>query len=328
VTVEWWAWAAVVAFILGLLLVDLLVFHRHAHAVTTREAATWSALWITLGLVFAGVVWATLGGVAAGEYLGGYLIEKSLSVDNIFVFALLFSYFRVPAAYQHRVLFWGVLGALVFRAIFIAGGAALIGTFHWTIYLFGGFLVFTGVKMARHGDTEVHPDRNPVLRLVRRVTPMTPDYQGQRFFVRQAGRRLATPLLAVLVVVETTDVLFAVDSIPAIFAITTDPFLIFTSNAFAILGLRALYFLLAGMIGRFVHLKLGLAAVLVFVGVKMLITDLYTVPIWASLAVIAVLIGVSIATSLPSPPDDTAGPTDPDPTAHHPPLSVPSFKER
>jgi tellurite resistance protein TerC len=296
--VETWAWAAVVAFILGLLAVDLLVFHRDAHAVTTGEAAAWSAVWITLGLAFAGLLWVTLGGVAAGEYLGGYLIEKSLSVDNIFVFALLFSYFRVPPAYQHRVLFWGVLGALLLRAVFIGAGAALIDNFHWTVYVFGAFLVVTGVKMARHGDAEVHPDRNPFLRLVRRVIPMTPDYRGQRFFVRRAGRRLATPLLAVLVVVETTDVLFAVDSIPAIFAVTTDPFLVFTSNAFAILGLRSLYFLLAGMVERFVHLKLGLAAVLVFVGAKMLATDLYTVPIWASLAVIVLLIGTSIAASL------------------------------
>jgi len=296
--VETWAWVVVVAFILGLLAVDLLVFHRDAHAVTTREAAAWSAVWITLGIAFAGVVWVTLGGVAAGEYFGGYLIEKSLSVDNIFVFALLFSYFRVPPAYQHRVLFWGVLGALLLRAVFIAAGAALIENFHWTLYLFGGFLVITGVKMARHGKTEVHPDRNPVLRLVHRLMPMTPDYQGQRFVVRWAGRRVATPLLAVLVVVETTDLLFAVDSIPAVFAVTTDPFLVFTSNAFAILGLRALYFLLAGMVERFVHLRLGLAAVLVFVGAKMLVTDLYKVPIWGSLAVIALLIGTSIATSL------------------------------
>jgi tellurite resistance protein TerC len=293
-----WAWAAVVAFILGLLALDLLVFHRDAHAVTTREAAAWSAVWITVGVAFAGVVWATLGGVAAGEYLGGYLIEKSLSVDNIFLFALLFSYFRLPSAYQHRVLFWGVLGALMLRAIFIAAGAALMDNFHWTGYLFGAFLVVTGVKMARHGNAEIHPDRNPFLRLVRRVIPMTPDYRGQRFFVRRAGRRLATPLLAVLVVVETTDVLFAVDSIPAIFAVTTDPFLVFTSNAFAILGLRALYFLLAGIVERFVHLKLGLAAVLVFVGAKMLATDIYTIPIWTSLVVITLLIGTSMAASL------------------------------
>jgi len=296
--VETWAWAAVVAFILGLLAVDLLVFHRDAHAVTTREAAAWSAVWITLGLAFAGLVWVTLGGVAAGEYFGGYLIEKSLSVDNIFVFALLFSYFRVPPAYQHRVLFWGVLGALLLRAIFIAAGAALIDNFHWALYLFGAFLVITGVKMARHGEAEVHPDRSRVLRLVRRLIPMTPDYQDQRFFVRRAGRRLATPLLAVLVVVETTDLLFAVDSIPAIFAVTTEPFLVFTSNAFAILGLRALYFLLTGMVERFVHLKRGLAAVLVFVGVKMLVTELYQVPMWASLTVIALLIGTSIGASL------------------------------
>jgi tellurite resistance protein TerC len=296
--VEWWAWAAVVGFILGVLAFDLLVFHRDPHEVTTREAAMWSAVWIGLGLAFAGVVWLTLGRTAAGEYLGGYLIEKSLSVDNLFVFALLFSYFKVPAAFQHRVLFWGVLGALVSRALFIAGGAALIDNFHWTIFVFGGFLVVTGVKMARRGETTVHPDRNRVLRLLRRATPMTADYAGQRFFVRDAGRRVATPLLAVLVVVETTDILFAVDSIPAIFAVTTNTFLIFTSNAFAILGLRALYFLLAGMIGRFAYLRLGLAAVLVFVGVKMLISDVYKLPIWTSSAVIAALIGGSVVASM------------------------------
>jgi tellurite resistance protein TerC len=300
--VEWWAWAAVVAFIVGMLLVDLLVFHRDEHEVSTREAAAWSVVWITISLAFAGVVWATMGGTAAGEYLGGYLIEKSLSVDNIFVFALVFGFFSVPAIYQHRVLFWGVFGALVFRAIFIALGATLIETFHWTIYLFGAFLVFTGIKMARHQDVEIHPERNPILRLLRRAMPMTSDYRGKRFFVRDAGKLIATPLLAVLVVVETTDVIFAVDSIPAIFAVTDDAFLVFTSNAFAILGLRALYFLLAGMIGRFVYLKVGLAAVLVFVGAKMLLTDVVHLPIWASLLVIATLIGGSVVTSLRADP--------------------------
>jgi len=295
--VEWWVWAAVVAFVLGMLAVDL-ALHRNAHEVTVGEAAGWSAVWIIVSLAFGGFVWARLGGVAAGEYLGGYLIEKSLSVDNIFVFALLFGYFRVPLAYQHRVLFWGVLGALVLRALFIVGGAALIESFHWTIYLFGAALLFTGVRMARHGGASVHPERNTVLKLLRRVVPLTEDYEGQRFVVRRAGRRFATPLLAALIVVETTDLLFALDSIPAVFAVTTDTFLVFTSNAFAVLGLRALYFLFAHTIGRFAYLKIGLAAVLVFVGVKMILTDVYRVPIWASLTAIAALIGGSVVASL------------------------------
>jgi tellurite resistance protein TerC len=293
-----WAWAAVSALIVGVLLADLLVFHRHAHEVSMREAAWSSALWVALGVVFGGVVWAVAGGDRAGEYFAGYLIEKSLSVDNIFVFALLFSYFGVPAAYRHRLLFWGVLGALVFRGIFIAGGAALLESFGWVIYVFGGFLIFTGVKMVRHGDQEVHPERNPLLRLLRRVMPVTDEYQGTRFLVRRGGRTWATPLLAVLVAIETTDILFAVDSIPAIFAVTDEPFLVFTSNAFAILGLRALYFLLAGMIDRFVYLKYGLAAILVFVGVKMVIADVWHVPIVLSLGIIATTLAVSVAASL------------------------------
>ncbi|MFI5392602.1 MAG: TerC family protein [Myxococcota bacterium] len=296
--VDPWMWVAFVAFIVGMLAVDLLVFHKEAHAVSTREAAIWSVVWITLGLSFGVVVWLWQGADAGGQYLAGYLIEKSLSIDNIFVFALIFGFFAVPAAYQHRVLFWGVFGALVLRAVFIAAGATLLEQFHWTIYVFGAFLVFTGIRMALQRDDHVDPGKNPVLRAFRRVVPVTPDYRGQRFTVREAGRRLATPLLAVLVVVETTDVIFAVDSIPAIFAVTSDTFLVFTSNAFAILGLRALYFLLAGMMERFTYLKVGLAAVLVFVGAKMLIADLYHVPIWASLAVIAGCIGASIGFSL------------------------------
>ena len=293
-----WAWAATVGAILAMLAMDLFVFHRNAHEVSMREAAFTSAIWVTMGLSFCGLVTLVWGGTAGGEYLAGYLIEKSLSVDNIFVFALLLSYFSVPVENQHRVLFWGVLGALIFRAIFIAAGAALLENFSWTIYVFGGFLVLTGLRMARHSDTEVHPDRNPVLKAVRRVVPLTSDYEGQRFFVKKGVKRYATPMLAVLVAIETTDILFAVDSIPAIFAVTDEPFLVFTSNAFAILGLRALYFLLAGMMSRFVYLKLGLAAVLVFVGVKMLISDVYHVPVWASLLAIAVMLGVSIFASL------------------------------
>jgi len=291
-------WAAFVAFIVAMLLVDLLVLHRDAHEVSLREAALWSVVWVAMGLAFGALIWAWKGPGAGGEYLAGYLIERSLSIDNVFVFALIFSYFGVPAAYQHRVLFWGIFGALVFRAVFIGAGAALLDQFHWMIYVFGGFLVLTGVKMLRNKDMKVDPARNPVLRLLRRVIPITDGHRGQKLVVREAGRRLATPLLAVLVVIETSDILFAVDSIPAIFAVTTDSFLVFSSNAFAILGLRAMYFLLAGMIDRFVHLNAGLAAVLVFVGVKMLATDLYHVPIWLSLTVIAALIGGSVGTSL------------------------------
>ncbi len=299
--VAWWAWVAVISFILGMLLVDLLVFHREEHETSTREAAGWSIAWVTISFLFAGVIWLTMGGTAAGEYVGGYLIEKSLSVDNIFVFALIFGFFAVPAELQHRVLFWGVFGALVFRAIFIAVGSALLTNFHWTIYVFGAFLVFTGLRMAFHKDTEIHPEHNPVLKLLRRAMPMTNDYQGQHFVVKQAAKWVATPLLAVLVVVETTDIIFAVDSIPAIFAVTDNAFLVFTSNAFAILGLRALYFLLAGMIGRFTYLKVGLAAVLVFVGAKMLLTDVWHIPIYASLLAIVVMLGTSVLVSLRVP---------------------------
>jgi len=298
ITVEWWAWVAVIAFILAMLAVDLLFFHREAHEVSVSEAGIWSGIWIGLSLCFGGIVWATLGGQAAGEYMSGYLIEKSLSVDNLFVFALLLNYFAVPLAHQHRLLYWGVLGALVARAAFIFAGVALLDAFHWTIYVFGALLVITGARMATHSDTEVHPDRNPILNLLRRAVPITDEYHEQHFFVRREGRRWATPLLAVLVVIETTDVVFAIDSIPAIFAITRNTFLVFTSNAFAILGLRALYFLLAGFLGRLAYLNVGLAAVLVFVGVKMLLTDVYHVPVWASLLTIAAMIGVSVAFSL------------------------------
>jgi tellurite resistance protein TerC len=297
-SVEPWVWVAFVGFIVTLLTLDLLVFHREAHAPSLREAAAWSAAWVTLGLSFAGVLWVWQGGTAAGEYLAGYLIEESLSVDNLFVFALIFAYFGVPAAYQHRVLFWGIFGAIVFRALFILAGAALLGAFHWVIYLFGAFLVLTGIKMARHREEAVHPERNLALRLLSRLLPITPAYHGARLVVRLDGRLWATPLLAVLVVVETTDIIFAIDSIPAIFAVTRDPFLVFTSNAFAILGLRALYFLLAGMMSRFVYLKVGLGALLVFVGGKMLLSDLYHVPIWASLLVIAAILASAVLASL------------------------------
>jgi tellurite resistance protein TerC len=298
--VDLWVWAAFVGLILLLLTLDLFVFHREAHEVSFREATKFSVFWIVLGLAFGGLIFVWRGPKAGGEYLAGYLIEKSLAVDNLFVFALIFSSFAVPPKFQHRVLFWGVVGALLFRAGFIAGGAALLENFHWMIYVFGGFLVFTGARMALHRNQEVHPERNPALRVFRRVVPTTDRYHGQRFVVREAGKLVATPLLAVLVLVETSDIIFAVDSIPAIFAVTSDPFLVFTSNAFAILGLRALYFMLAGMIERFVYLKIGLAAVLVFVGAKMLLADVYKVPIWVSLLAIAAMIGVSIVVSLRS----------------------------
>jgi tellurite resistance protein TerC len=301
VQVDLWIWISFIAGILAMLAIDLFVFHRDAHVVSLREAGMWSAMWISLGLSFGAVIWVWMGPEAGGQYLAGYLIEKSLSVDNIFVFALIFSYFAVPAVYQHRVLFWGVVGALVLRAAFIAAGATLLDQFHWTIYVFGAFLVFTGIRMARSKGTHIDPGRNPLLRLMRGVLPITSEYRGQRMVLREKGRVVATPLLAVLVIVETTDVIFAVDSIPAIFAVTRDTFLVFTSNAFAILGLRALYFVLAGMIGRFVYLKLGLAAVLVWVGAKMLLDDVWHVPIWVSLLVIVVTIGVSIVASLRRP---------------------------
>ena len=297
-----WVWATVVGVIIAMLLVDLLVFHKDVHKVTIREAAISSAVWVSIGMSFGLIMWAWHGGEAASQYYAGYLIEKSLSVDNIFVFALLFSFFAVPAALQHRVLFWGVLGALVFRAIFIAAGAVLLNRFSWTIFIFGAFLVYTGIKMARHGDTQVEPDHNPVVKLVRRIIPITSEYRGTHFFVREAGKRMGTPLLVVLVAIETTDVIFAVDSIPAIFAVTKDPFIVFTSNAFAILGLRALYFLLADAIGRFSYLKIGLAAVLVFVGIKMLIAEWYHIPTVASLLVITVLISAAIIVSLRASP--------------------------
>jgi tellurite resistance protein TerC len=286
------------AVILGMLALDLFVFHRKAREVSLREAAAWSVVWITLGLAFGGYVWLTRGSQAGGEYLAGYLIEKSLSMDNVFLFAMLFTYFAVPSMYQHRVLFWGVIGAIVFRAIFIVAGASLLESFHFLIYGFGILLLLTGIKMWRSTGHSVHPEKNLVLRMVRRVIPITPEYHGQSFFVRHKGALMATPLFAVLVVVETTDIMFAIDSIPAIFAITTDPFIVLSSNLFAILGLRALYFLLAGMIGRFVYLKQGLAALLVFAGAKILLSDIYKMPVAISLGVIVAILAVSIGASL------------------------------
>ncbi len=298
VDVPGWAWLALVIAIVALLVADLLIVHARPHVISFREAAVESAVWIGIGLGFAGLLGAWLGGAAAGEYLAGYLIEKSLSVDNVFIWAVLFSFFAVPAEYQFRVLFWGIFGALVMRALFIFLGVAAIERFDWILYVFGAFLVFTAVKIARHREAEVHPERNPVLRLIRRVVPSTADYDGQRLFTRRTGRWLATPLFAVLVLVETTDIVFAVDSVPAILAVSREPFLVFAANAFAILGLRALYFLLAGLKDRFRYLNVGLGVILGYVGLKMLASSFVHPPTWMSLAIIAVTLAVSIAASL------------------------------
>jgi tellurite resistance protein TerC len=292
-------WVAFAVFIVGMLALDLFVFHRDAHEVSMREAAIFSAVWIGLGLAFGGLVFLWQGSQAGGEYLAGYVIEKSLSLDNVFVFAMIFTYFAVPGKYQHRLLFWGVVGAIVFRAVFILVGAALLDAFHFLIYVLGVLLLLTGWRMWRaRNQHAIHPEKNPILRFVRRVVPMTPEYRGQSFFIRDGGRWLATPLFAVLVVVESSDIMFAIDSIPAIFAVTNDAFIVFTSNAFAILGLRSLYFLLAGMIMRFTYLKVGLAALLVFAGIKILISDVYKMPVALSLAVIVAILAVSVAASV------------------------------
>jgi tellurite resistance protein TerC len=298
VDVPVWAWPALVGAITALLVIDLLVVHRRPHAASFREAAVESGVWIALGLGFTAIVATWAGSQAAGEYLAGYLIEKSLSVDNVFVWAVLFSYFAVPREYQFRVLFWGIFGALVMRAIFIFAGVAALERFDWVLYVFGAFLLLTAVKIARHQDAEVHPERNPALRLARRVIPTTTDYDGQRLFTRRTGRLLATPLFIVLILVETTDVVFAVDSVPAILAVSREPFIVFSSNAFAILGLRALYFCLAGLHGRFRYLNVGLGVILAYVGAKMLAVEVYHPPIWLSLTVIAVVLAASIVASL------------------------------
>jgi tellurite resistance protein TerC len=301
-----WAWAALVGFIVALLVIDLLLVHRKPHEIGFKEAAIESAVWISIGLSFTFVMLSWHGGTAAGEYLSGYLIEKSLSVDNVFVWAVIFSYFGVPQKYQFRVLFWGIFGALVLRAIFIFAGVALIEAFDWILYVFGAFLLITAVRVARHKDSEVHPENNVILKLVRKVVPSTNEYDGQKLFTRRTGRLLATPLFAVLILVETTDVVFAVDSIPAILAVSREPFIVFSSNAFAILGLRSLYFLLAGMAGRFRYLNMGLGAILFFVGIKMIIVEWYHFPTWVSLSVIAVILTITIWLSLRAEKRDLA----------------------
>lgn len=291
-------WGGFIAFVVAMLALDLGVFHRTAHAVGFREALTWSGVWIGLAGLFSLGVWHWFGPERGLEFATGYLIEKALSVDNIFVFVVIFASLQIPAIYQHRVLFWGILSALVLRAAMILAGAALLAKFHWLIYVFGAFLLLTGVKLLRERGHATALEDRWALRLLRRVLPTTPRLDGDRFVTVEHGRRVATPLLVALLMVEVTDVVFAVDSIPAIFAVTRDPFIVFTSNIFAILGLRSLYFLLAGLVDMFRYLKVGLAAVLLFVGGKMLLIDVWKVDPLASLAVVASLLGVSVVASL------------------------------
>jgi tellurite resistance protein TerC len=290
-------WVGFVVVISALLIIDLLLVHRTAHVITTKEAAIESAIWIALGVAFTGVMFAWQGGDAAGEYISGYLIEKSLSVDNVFVWALIMSYFAVPREYQFRVLFWGVFGALVLRFVFIFAGIGLLERFEWMLYVFGGFLLLTAVRLVRHKDEDIHPENNPVLKLVRRLVPSTTRYDGQKLFTHIDGKKLATPLLAVLVVIESSDVVFAVDSIPAILAVSHEQFIVFSSNAFAILGLRSLYFLLADLRDRFEYLQQGLAVILAFVGVKMILANEFHIDTVYSLAFIAVVLAISIGAS-------------------------------
>src|ERR671923_2243832 len=295
-------WIAFNLFVVAMLALDLGVFHRTAHVIHVREALAWCALWVTLALLFNLGIFLRLGSEPALEFLTGYLLEYSLSVDNIFVFLMLFTYFRVPYWHQHKVLFWGILGALIMRVLFIIMGVTLIQKFHWVIYLFGAFLIVTGIRMGLQRSKEIHPEKNPVLRLFRRLMPVTEDYEEGKFFVQRRERYLATPLLVVVLVMETTDVLFAVDSIPAVLAITRDPFIVYTSNVFAILGLRSLYFALAGIMRLFHYLPYGLSAVLVFVGVKMLLADVYKIPIGMALGIVASILIISVVASMLWPP--------------------------
>ena len=304
-----WLWVGVNLFVLGMLALDLGVFHRKSHEVSVKEATIWTVVWISLAMVFNAIIFFFWNQMMPGSsytnseaglaFLTGYLIEYSLSVDNIFVFVLIFTFFAVPKQYQHRVLFWGIIGALLMRGTMIGLGAALIKEFHWIIYIFGGFLIFTGIRMAFHKNEELHPENNPLIKLFRRFMKVTEKYEGDKFFVRRAGILMATPLFLVLLMVETTDLIFAVDSIPAIFAVTEDPFLVYTSNVFAILGLRSLYFVLAGVINKFYYLKLGLSVVLTFVGVKMLLAETaFKIPTSISLGVVVLVLIVAVIASI------------------------------
>ena len=301
-TDNFWLWAGFNLFVLLMLALDLGVFHRKAHVVTFKESMAWTVVWVTLALLFNLGVYHYMGPQRGLEFFTGYVIEKSLSVDNVFVFALLFSYFAVPALYQHKVLFWGILGALIMRAIMIFLGAALIERFTWIIYVFGAFLILTGIKMIVKREEEIHPERNPLVRWFKKLMPVTNDYRGDKFFVWENGVRMATPLFVVLLLVEFSDLIFAVDSIPAIFAVTKDPFIVYTSNVFAILGLRSLYFALAGVMDKFHYLKIGLGVVLAFVGVKMLLGHTpYKIDTLLSLGVIVAVLATSIIVSLLRP---------------------------
>jgi tellurite resistance protein TerC len=299
-----WGWVGFNVVVLAILGLDLGVLHRRSEKVSLKEAATWSAVWVALSLAFAFAIYETMGKESGLEFLTGYLIEYALSVDNIFVFVLIFTYFRVPEKYQHRVLFWGIIGALVLRGVMIVAGSALVTRFEWILYVFGGFLVFTGLKMALQKDEDAYnPERDPVLRLARRLVPVTDDYRGDKFFIREPdntgkSRYAATPLFIVLLIVDTTDIIFATDSIPAIFAVTRDPFIVYTSNICAVLGLRALYFLLASVVDKFIYLKLGLSLVLIFIGAKMLLDPFLHLPIVASLGVVGAVLAASILASL------------------------------
>jgi len=297
-------WSIFNVFIIAMLIVDLVVLHKEDEPVSIKEALYWTAAWIVLALIFGIGVYYYMGTQTALDYYTGYLIEKSLSVDNIFVFLLVFTYFKVPDEFQHKVLFWGIFGALVMRLIFIFTGVALIERFHWIIYVFGGFLVFTGIKLAMEKDKEVHPERNPVLILVRRFFPTTKNYHGSKFFIRKMGRLIATPLFIVLVVIETTDLVFALDSIPAILAITRDEFIIYSSNAFAILGLRALYFAVSGIMRLFHYLHYGLSLILIFVGIKMLLSDFYHIPTPYALVFIGGTLALSVIASILYPKEE------------------------
>jgi tellurite resistance protein TerC len=302
-----WGWVGFNVAVLAILALDLGVLHRRSSKVSLKEAATWSAVWVALSLCFAFAIYSTLGKQSGLEFLTGYLIEYALSVDNIFVFVLIFTYFNVPEKYQHRVLFWGIIGALLLRGVMIVAGSALVARFAWTLYIFGAFLVFTGVRMALQKKDDVYkPERDPMLRLARKIIPVTADYHGDAFFVHQADssgrlRYIATPLFIVLLIVDTTDIIFATDSIPAIFAVTRDPFIVYTSNICAVLGLRALYFLLAGVVDKFVYLKLGLSVVLVFIGAKMLLEPVFHLPITGSLGVVGAVLAAAIFASIKWP---------------------------
>ena len=312
-------WAVFALFVAILLAMDLGIFHRKPHAMSFKEAAGWSVFWVGLALAFNLFMWLRFGPQAGAEFMAGYLIEKALSVDNVFVFLVLFSAFSVPAAFQHRLLFWGVIGAIVLRAIFVFAGVAALEAFHWLIWVFAAILFFTGVKLLKSTGHDMHPEQNPMFKLFQRIVPSTPKWHGPAFWIRENGRWLATPMLTVLVLIEITDLVFAIDSIPAIFAITRDPFIVLTSNVFAILGLRALTFCLSGLLDRLVYLRPALAYVLMFVAIKMGVAEWYKLPIAVSLGIVAGILGVGVVLSLvraPKDGDTTPAPQPADTTGH------------